>query len=191
MTALDWSLMLAATLMSLGGLALLFLAWKQPGKPGALATGWLLLTGAVISGYLGNGDRGVAQICVIAMMFAFAWFTAPLLRGLTPPRGHARRQRPEPATAMKHPVAAGLGGVWAFIICGPVAGAIALYGAAVLFKLLRPETGNPATAGIISIIAAVTGWAIVSTLLLIEPRPGRRSAYAGVALAAVMTAALV
>ena len=85
----------------------------------------------------------------------------------------------------------GLSGIWTFLVAGPVAGAIAILASAVLFKLIRPEDGSPATAGVIAIIASVLIWAVLSVLLLIEPRAGRRSAYAGLALAATAAMASI
>ncbi|WP_300379168.1 hypothetical protein [Henriciella sp.] len=191
MTVLDWTLMSLATVMSLAGLALLFLSWKRPGRPAAIIVGWAFLSGALGLAFFANTDRGVAQISVILMLVAVAWFTRPLFSGVTPPRALSRRRNTANAQPTGQPVLAGLSGFWTFVICGPVAGGIAFYAAAALFKILRPENGSPANAGIIAVIVAVCGWALASTLLLIEPRPGRRSVYAGAALAAAVTVALV
>ncbi len=179
MSTFEWSLMTGAGLSGLAGLGLLYLSWKQPGRPVQLVSGWALLTVAIVTAFFANGDRGVAQASVVVMAGATALFAIPVFRGLAPPiaAGRARNAPagPEPVT---RPWLAGLSGVWTFLLTGPVAGGIALFGAAVLFNLLRPAEGNPATAGVIAIIAAVFLWALVSVLLLIEPRPGRRTAWA-------------
>ena len=192
MTAIDWSMMIGSGLMCLGGLALLYLSWKAPGRPGLLAAGWALLAGAIVLAFTANADRGVAQASVIAMAGATIFFCVPLLRGIAPPVGNGRpRARGEESGQRGHPVLTGLSGVWTFLVAGPVAGAIAIFASAVLFKLIRPEDGSPATAGVIAIIASVLIWAVLSVLLLIEPRAGRRSAYAGLALAATAAMALI
>ena len=192
MTAADWSSMTGSGLMCLAGLALLFLSWKRPGRPTALTAGWALLAGGMVLAFLANADRGVAQASVIAMAGATMFFCVPLLRGIAPPVGNGRpRERGEESGKRGHPVLTGLSGVWTFLVAGPVAGAIAIFASAVLFKLIRPEDGSPATAGVIAIIASVLIWAALSVLLLIEPRAGRRSAYAGLALAATAAMASI
>ena len=68
---------------------------------------------------------------------------------------------------------------------------IALFAAAGLFRVLRPAEGNPATAGVSVIIAAVVLWGLVSTLLLIEARPLRRTIYAMAGIALTSAAAFI
>ncbi|WP_143435305.1 hypothetical protein [Henriciella aquimarina] len=192
MTAFDWSMMTASGLMCLAALALLFLSWKRPGNVKALTGGWALLAGALVLAFFANGDRGVAQASVIAMAGATAFFAMPVLKGLAPPvAGARRRTRNEAEAPAGHPLRTGLLGVWTFLVAAPVAGVIAFLAAAGLFKLIRPAEGSAATAGTIAIIAAVLIWALVSVLLLIEPRAGRRSIYAGVALAATAAMAFI
>lgn len=192
MTPMDWSLMITAALSGLAGLGLLFRAWKQPGSRAVLAAGWLALAAACVLAFFGNGDRGVAQLSVIVMAGATAPFAVPLARGIAPPAGagRARSRPPDPATSRRWGLQI-LSGIWTFLLTGPVAGAIAMFAAACLFELMRPAQGSPATAGILAIIAAVLLWAVLSVLLLIEPRAGRRSAYAGLALAATAAIAFV
>ena len=72
-----------------------------------------------------------------------------------------------------------------------MAGVIAMFGAAVYFRLAKPENASPATAGVTAIMLAVFGWAVISTLLLIEPRPLRRTVYAVVGLLATSIAAFI
>lgn len=191
MTISDWTLLTSAGLAGLAGLALLYLAWKKPGSPWFVGGGWALLAGSAISACVANGDRGLAQTTVIAIAGATVFFAVPLLGGATPPvAGQTRRAAREPAP-VRRPVRASLAGIWTFLITGPVAGAIALFGSAALFRAIRPESGSPATAGVVSILAAVLIWAALSVVLLIEPRPGRRSAFAGLALAATAALALI
>ncbi|WP_300395838.1 hypothetical protein [Henriciella sp.] len=191
MTAIDWVMMTVAGLSGLVGLALLYSCWKRPGQPTLLAGGWGLLTVSVLLAFFANGDRGIAQASVILMAGATAVFCIPLLRGIAPPVA-TRRTRQHTGTPKEgHPIRKGLSCVWTFLVTGPLAGVIALLASAALFKLIRPTDGNPATAGVIAIIAAVLIWAMVSVLLLIEPRTGRRSAYAGLALAVTAAIAFI
>jgi hypothetical protein len=192
MTVLDWSLMTAASLMGLAGLACLYASWKQPGRPVLLAGGWALLTAGIVTAFSGNGDRGVAQAVIVVMAAATAVFAVPIFRGLAPPvaTGRVRAQARQSAVVAR-PWLAGLSGLWTFLLTGPVAGGIALLAAAILFEAIRPADGSPATAGAIAIIAAVFLWALVSVLLLIEPRPRRRTLWAGAALAATALLAFI
>lgn len=192
MSTLDWSMMTGAGLLGVAGLCLLFLSWKKPGRPPHLAGGWALLFGGLILAFIANADRGVAQAAVIIMASATAWFSIPVIQGLAPPVATQRIRTNSPAgDTLRRPVKAALSGLWTFVICGPVAGGIAVLASAALFKLLRPAEGSPATAGIIAVIASVLLWAVLSVLLLIEPRAGRRSAYAGIAMALTATMAFI
>lgn len=179
MSEFDWSLMIGAALSGLAGLGLLYLSWKTPGRPLLLAGGWALLTVCVVAASFANGDRGFAQASVVVMAAATAIFAIPVFRGLAPPVAEGRaRVQPAPQKPLTRPWVAGLSGIWTFLLTGPVAGGIALFAAAILFERIRPAEGNPATAGVIAIIAAVFLWALVSVLLLIEPRPVRRTVFA-------------
>lgn len=184
-------MMTGAGMASLAGLALLFFAWKRPGRPWVIGAGWALLSGGLVMACLANGDRGAAQVIVIAMAGVTIFLTAPLLGGIAPPMGVRRRRPAGEAAPIRRPVRASLSGIWTFVLTGPVAGAIALFGSAVLFRIIRPENGSPATAGVIAILAAVLLWAALSVALLIEPPTGRRSAYAGLALIATATFAFI
>jgi len=55
---------------------------------------------------------------------------------------------------------------------------IALFAGATVFRFIMPEDGNPITAGVICIILSATLWAVLSTFLLIEKSPIRRTLYA-------------
>lgn len=191
MTAFEWSLMGASAIFVLAGFFLLFLCWKQPARPALLVSGWALLVAAVIAAFVSNGDRGVAQAAVIAVALAGGWFAVPLTRGITPPRARQKLRQAQQVQAVRRPWRAGLSGVWTFLLCGPLAGGAALFASAGLFRILKPGEGSPATAGITSVIVAVLLWAVLSVLFLIEPRPSRRSAYAGTALLAAATAAFI
>lgn len=191
MTAFDWILLTGAGFMGLVGLALLFLSWKRPGTPVLLGSGWTLIAASAVISLIANGDRGLAQLSVVIIAAATVFFGIQLAGGIASPVG-ANRQRSRGAEpSIQRPVTATLSGIWTFLITGPVAGAIALFASAVLFKLIRPADGSPATAGIIAIMSAVFVWAILSVLLLIEPRAGRRSAYAGAALVVTAAAAFI
>lgn len=179
MSTLDWILLTGAGLSGLAGLGLLYFSWKQPGRPVHLIAGWALLTVAIVTALFANGDRGIAQASVIVMAGATTLFAIPVFRGLAPPVALARaRAEPVGTVRASRPLRAGLSGLWAFTLTGPVAGGTALFSAAVLFELIRPTEGSPATAGVIAIIAAVFLWAVISVLLLIESRPFRRTLWA-------------
>lgn len=191
MTMADWTTMTGAGLAGLAGLALLYQAWKKPGSPWLVGSGWALLAGSATIAGIANGDRGSAQTIVIAIAGATVFFAVPLLSGIAPPVAGRRRHAAREPAPVRRPVRASLAGIWTFLITGPVAGAIALFGSAALFRAIRPESGSPATAGVVSILAAVLIWAALSVALLIEPRPARRFAFAGLALAATAALALI
>ncbi|MGB3626475.1 MAG: hypothetical protein WA989_11620 [Henriciella sp.] len=192
MSMFDLGLMTATSLMALGAVGLLYLCWKRTGRPGLLTVGWALLAMGCILAFLANGDRGVAQVTLVVMAGATMIFAIGLLRGLAPTIPAARERRDVMgARHRRHRLMTGFSSVWTFLITGPVAGGIALFASAGLFKLLRPEEGNPATAGAIAIIAAVLIWAALSVALLMEPRSGRRSIYAGVALIGALASAFI
>lgn len=191
MTFLEWSLMAASAVFALAGLCLLFLCWEWPGRPAVLVAAWALLIAAAIAAFISNGDRGVAQGVVIAMALVVGWFAVPLARGIAPPQARKRLRQGPAVQPVSRPWKACLTGVWTFVLCGPLAGAIALLASAGLFKLIRPAEGSPATAGVVALIAAVLIWAVSSVLLLIEPRSGRRSLYAGGLLVASAAAAFI
>ena len=193
MTSFGWSLFLLAAAAGLGGLFMLYAAWKRPGRPFHVLGGWGLLIAALAGGLIANGDRGLAQISVIVMVAACVYLAVPMMRGLALPVAdvRARAGGGEPTALASNPVLSGLAGVWTFLLTGPVAGGIALFGAAGLFKLLRVVSVGTATAGAIAIIASVVIWAVVSVLLLMEPRAGRRSAFAGSLLAFSLIAAFL
>ncbi|WP_084419497.1 hypothetical protein [Henriciella litoralis] len=193
MTMSDWIMLSMAGALGLGGLGALYLAWKRPGHALMLSAGWALLMGAVLVALVANGDRGVAQVSVVIMAGATALFAVPMFAGIAAPVPAARSRGRAPRRPMAggHPVMAGLSGLCTFMITGPVAGIIALLASAGLFKLLRPADGSPATAGAIAIIAAVLLWAVISVLLLIEPRGWRRAVYAALALVAAALSAFI
>ena len=155
--------------------------------------GWGLLIAALAGGLIANGDRGLAQVSVIVMVAACVYLAVPMMRGLALPVAdvRARAGGGDAPVLASNPVLSGLAGIWTFLLTGPVAGGIALFGAAALFKLLQARSGGTATAGAIAIIASVVIWAVVSVLLLMEPRAGRRSVFAGGALAFSLIAAFL
>ncbi|MEQ9314412.1 MAG: hypothetical protein RLN72_01090 [Henriciella sp.] len=183
MTDLSWSLFIGASLLAVASVALLYSSWKTPGRPLFLLGGWAAMTAAIIAAGFANGDRGMAQLSIVIMAAATAIFVLPLMQGIVPPRTAGRQRQDDVATVSHRPWRAGLSGIWTFILSGPVAGGIALFASAGFFKLIRPADGSPATAGALAIIFAVVVWAAVSVALLIEPRSGRRSIYAGACLA--------
>ncbi|QYJ01147.1 hypothetical protein KUV46_01840 [Thalassovita mediterranea] len=193
MTSFGWSLFLLAAAAGLGGLYMLYAAWKRPGRPFHVLGGWGLLIAALAGGLIANGDRGLAQVSCIVMVAACVYLAVPMMRGLALPVAdvRARAGGSEPAVLASNPVLSGLAGIWTFLLTGPVAGGIALFGAAGLFKLLRVLSVGTATAGAIAIITSVVIWAVVSVLLLMEPRAGRRSAFAGSLLALSLIAAFL
>lgn len=192
MTPTDFNLWIVASLMALAAVGLLYLSWKQSGRPFLLTSGWALAALSCVLSFCANGDRGVAQIVSIAMAAAVAFFAVPLLKGIAPPVSSARQRNTQAASSNTSGAwVTGLSGVWTFLITGPVAGAIALLASAGLFKLMRPGEGSPATAGAFAIVTAVLLWAALSVILLMEPRPGRRSIYAGVGLVAASAAAFI
>ncbi|HIK63507.1 MAG TPA: hypothetical protein EYG02_00580 [Henriciella marina] len=193
MSIFGWSLFLLAAAAGLGGLYMLYAAWKRPGRPFHVLGGWGLLIVALAGGLIANGDRGLAQVSVIVMVAACLYLAVPVMRGLALPVAdvRARAGGGDAAALSSNPVLSGLAGVWTFLLTGPVAGGIALFGAAALFKLLQALSVGTATAGAIAIIASVVILAVVSVLLLMEPRAGRRSVFAGGALAFSLIAAFL
>ena len=192
MTTGDWVMMILASLMTLTGLGLLLLSWKRPGRPIVLLGGWALLAGALVIAFAANGDRGIAQATLLAMAGAVMIFAVPVARGIAPPVAAVRaRQTTASPDGRRSPWFAGLAGLWTFLLAGPLAGVIALFASAGLFRLIRPAEGSPATAGAAAIIAAILIWAGLSVLLLIEPSRGRRTIYAVLALAASTAAAFI
>ena len=193
MSTFGWSLFRLAAAAGLGGLYMLYAAWKRPGRPFHVLGGWGLLIAALAGGLIANGDRGLAQVSVIVMVAACVYLAVPMMRGLALPVAdvRARAGGGDAPVLASNPVLSGLAGIWTFLLTGPVAGGIALFGAAALFKLLQALSVGTATAGAIAIIASVVIWAVVSVLLLMEPRAGRRSVFAGGALAFSLSAAFL
>lgn len=183
--------MIAASLAAVASVGLLYLSWKSPGRPALLLGGWAALVGAFVVAGAMNGDRGVAQISLVIMAAATTIFALPLLKGIVPPQTNGRQRRIEEVRPQTHRWRTGLSGIWTFIVTGPIAGVIALLASAGFFKLIRPAEGSPATAGAFAIIFAVVVWAALSVVLLIEPRSGRRSIYAGACLAASAALAFI
>lgn len=175
------------------GLALLYRAWREKSAPVSLITGWGLIILATIFAAFANSDRGIAQIWVIGMVIASVGFTLLAGQGLPPLKFTASDKaisRKELA-ASRHPVLKVVGSIWTLLLSGPIAGIIALLAAAAIFRVVRPETGNPATAGVSTILIAVLLWAFVSTILLIESRPLRRSIYGLAALGLTAAGAFI
>ena len=178
MTGIAFTLFLIATASSLVGLASLYLAWKTRQRPGLILIGWACLTASAILFTFANGDRGLAQGGVILMSLACLLILAPLLKGVDGMHAYVRKARSEtseeaPLTAMQV-----LQNIWTFLVSGPIAGIAALLASAAMFRLLKPETGNPATVGVSAIILAILLWALFSVLMLMEARPIRRTIYA-------------
>ena len=173
---LIFALSLAA---SAAGLFLLFTAWKNRNSPISLSGGWALLLLAMVLSFIANSDRGVAQVSVIAMMLVSVFFIYIMTAGL--PSLDFEKSRRKVEVEPENPAATGLkvlGSLWTFIVTGPLAGMIALFAGATVFRFIMPEDGNPITAGVICIILSATLWAVLSTFLLIEKSPIRRTLYA-------------
>lgn len=177
---------------SLCGLVFLYLAWKSAPKPVFVLAGWIALTLSSVLWFYANADRGIAQGIVVWMMVVSILLCLPLLRGMRDMHDKTNVKVRTKRTPMAgRPVIDALQNIWTFLLSGPVAGVIAIFLGGALFKILRPTDGNPATAAVTTIIVSVFLWALISVLLLIEPRPLRRSIYAGVsALAATALAFL-
>ncbi|MAI90512.1 hypothetical protein [Ponticaulis sp.] len=161
------------------GLFLLFTAWKNRNSPISLSGGWALLLLAMVLSFIANSDRGVAQVSVIAMMLVSVFFIYIMTAGL--PSLDFEKSRRKVEVEPENPAATGLkvlGSLWTFIVTGPLAGMIALFAGATVFRFIMPEDGNPITAGVICIILSATLWAVLSTFLLIEKSPIRRTLYA-------------
>ena len=192
MTGTEWFLFLAGLVAFAAGLALLYTCWKNRNAPKGLIAGWALIFAACVLTGFGNTDRGIAQGIVVLMLLAGAFFALPLFKGLTAPVPTSERKAAnQPETTIFARLKIIGGSVWTFILSGPVAGVIAMFGAAVYFRLAKPESASPATAGVTAIMLAVFGWAVISTLLLIEPRPLRRTLYAVAGLLATGVAAFI
>lgn len=161
------------------GLFLLFYAWKHRSQPVALGAGWALIAAALIAAFIANADRGVAQIIVIAMCLTGVFFAASLLSGL--PRvdyAVGRNRKADTSPAPSSPVRKNLARVWTFILTGPVAGIIALFAAATMFRVINRTPDQIATHGVLAIITAVVLWGVISVLLLMETRLMRRTLFA-------------
>ena len=161
------------------GLFLLFYAWKHRYQPVALGAGWALIAAALIAAFIANVDRGVAQIIVIAMCLTGVFFAASLLSGL--PRADyavGRNRKVDTSPAPSSPVRKNLARVWTFILTGPVAGIIALFAAATMFRVINRTPDQIATHGVLAIITAVVLWGVISVLLLMEARLMRRTLFA-------------
>ncbi len=190
MSTLDWTLAALAVVSSLGGLTLLFFAWQKRQSPALILGGWAFLLVATALATIANGDRGTAQIIVVMMCVVTALLLFPLLRGATGMHSGTKARTRTNATASRERVSAKglLGNIWTAILAGPVAGLIAIFASAGLFRVIRPEEGNPATSGIIAIILSVFLWALFSVLMLIESSVLQRTLYAVVGT--VLTATL-
>ena len=161
------------------GLFLLFYAWKHRSQPVALGAGWALIAAALIAAFIANADRGVAQIIVIAMCLTGVFFAANLLSGLTPADYVVERNRKaDNSTSPSCPVRKNLARVWTFILTGPVAGIIALFAAATMFRVINRTPDQIATHGVLAIITAVVLWGVISMLLLMEAKLMRRTLFA-------------
>ena len=192
MTGTEWFLFFAGLVAFATGLVLLFTCWKNRNVPRRLIAGWGLIFGACALVGFAKTDRGVAQGLVVLMLLASTLFALPLFRGLTAPVPTSERKPAEKPETTAFSQAKTIGGsVWTFILSGPVAGVIAMFGAAIYFRMAKPESASPATAGVTAIMLAVFGWAVISTLLLIEPRPVRRTLYAVAGLLATSIAAFI
>lgn len=174
------------------GLVLLYLAWKRHVGGALIVIGWALMAISAILAVMANADRGFAQIAVIAMLGVSLLFIFMLSRGM-PALDFAKQRRVanESQTSTEITILSVLRDMWTFLLTGPIAGIIALFAAAGLFRVLRPAEGNPATAGVSVIIAAVVLWGLVSTLLLNEARPLRRTIYAMAGIALTSAAAFI
>ncbi|MDF1680842.1 hypothetical protein [Ponticaulis sp.] len=161
------------------GLFLLFYAWKHRSQPVALGAGWALIAASLIAAFIANADRGVAQIIVIAMCLTGVFFAASLLSSL--PRADyaaGRNRKADTSPAPSSPVRKNLARVWTFILTGPVAGIIALFAAATMFRVINRTPDQIATHGVLAIITAVVLWGVISVLLLMETRLMRRTLFA-------------
>ena len=175
MTGSDWIISIIAVASSLCGLASLYFAWKVRGRPDLILIGWGLQAISAVLFILANGDRGFAQGVVIAMSVVTALLCIPLLSGMRDLHDGDVKVRNRAPEASESGVLSILGNIWTFLVAGPIAGLIALFSGAALFRVMKPADGNPATAAISVIILTVLLWALVSVLLLMESRPLRRT----------------
>jgi len=119
MQALTLPMALLATVLGLGGLAVLYVAWRRPGRSALLrGIGWgLFLLSVWPWGLAGGADRGVALGMVVVSAGALALIAATgQWRGATP-----RRQRA--GTASTEPLTGAGWGHWlkVFLLAGPLA----------------------------------------------------------------------
>ncbi|MAT36041.1 MAG: hypothetical protein CMK06_13040 [Ponticaulis sp.] len=185
MTVSHWLIFCLSLAAGAAGLSLLYATWKIRAGGYRLLLGWACLLLGCVFATLANGDRGLAQYTVGVMLILSVFFTVAVARGM-PRLDFAKRRRKEAVVPEPSPTRPGsvLSSICTFFLSGPLAGLIAAFASAALFKLIRPETGNPATAGIIAILSTVILWGLISTLLLIEWRLSRRAIYtvAGIAI---------
>lgn len=191
MSGADWILFFASLSTSVGGLCLIYLSWKLRARPFLMAIGWGCLTLALVLAVFANGDRGFAQLASVAMALVSGFLIWKLSQQKVELNYSETRRTADASQDKSNGVLSALSSVWTFIITGPISGAIAFLGAAVIFKLIRPETGSPANAGVAAIIIAILGWGALSTALLIEPRAIRRTLYALGGLLATGLAAFI
>ena len=112
------------------------------------------------------------------MSLACLLILAPLLKGVDGMHAYVRKARSETSEEAPLTTMQVLQNIWTFLVSGPIAGIAALLASAAMFRLLKPETGNPATVGVSAIILAILLWALFSVLMLMEARPIRRTIYA-------------
>ena len=89
-----------------------------------------------------------------------------------------RNRKADTSPAPSSPVRKNRARVWTFILTGPVAGIIALFAAATMFRVINRTPDQIATHGVLAIITAVVLWGVISVLLLMEAKLMRRTLFA-------------
>jgi hypothetical protein len=179
MPSLDLFMAIFAGVLSLGGLAVLYLAWRRRGRSTLLCVlGWgLLASSAVPWAVAGGGDRGPALAMVMVSLAAL------LLIGITGQwRGGAPHRRREASPAAE-PAGGGGWGHWSLVIliAGPLA-AIAAFALGLPF--MHVESWAESDRLIASAFAIVILWSAAAVWVCATPRLMRATAtLAGLAAA--------
>jgi hypothetical protein len=178
MPSLDLPLTLLAGLLSLGGLAVLYLAWRRPGRSVPLRVlGWGLLAISVLPwAAAGGSGRGVALGLVVVSAAAL------ILIGITGQwRGTAARRRRD--TAAAEPAGATGWRHWGLVVlaAGPRAAAAAF---ALGLPFMQVSTWAEADRLIASAFAIIILWSAAAVWVCATPRLMRATAtLAGLAAA--------
>lgn len=171
MPSLDLFMAMFAGVLSLGGLAVLYLAWRRPGRSiPLLVLGWgLLVVSALPWAAAGGADRGPA-LAMVAVSAA-----ALLLIGITGQwRGAAPRRRRE-ATPAAEPAGGTGWGHWSLVIlvAGPLAAAAAF---ALGLPFMRVDSWAESDRLVASAFAIVILWSAAAVWVCATPRLMRATA---------------